>query len=195
MILNVLALACVALFWAGNGVVPADALSTARYHHLNRGIIHDTLLKNEARGITSKTRRCRQRPSNSTSASGTSGGASSAHSSYSPAPAPVKTSSQAVPVKTSSQAAPVKTSSQAAPVVSISVSVGAGPATPPKTPSATPSPSHAPAPAPPPSSGGGAGKKVGLAWPNGETSDLLHYATASVGWYVMRTVCCIATDA
>ena len=156
-ILNVLALACVAVLLAGPHATAADALSATRHRHLNRQIQHNPVLKNEARSHA-KTRRCRQRPSNSTSASG--GGSH----------APL---------------APVKTSVQAAPAVSATIKVGGVTPNPPKGQPSPPAPSHAP---PPPSgSGGGGGKKIGLAWPNGETGDLQHYATAPVGWCVLFT--------
>lgn len=151
-ILNILALACVAVLLAGpSRVTAADALSATRHRHLNRQIPRDAVLKNEARSHHSKTRRCRQRPSNSTSASG-----GSAHVSH----------------------APVKTSAQAAPAASATIKVGGGTPGPSKSQPSTPAPSHAP-------SGGSGGKKIGLAWPNGATGDLQHYATSSVGWCVM----------
>ena len=142
---------------------PANALSTrSRHHsHLNRQISHhDAIARRAKRSGTS--RRCKQRPSNSTSSavivSASASGGFKVASSPAPASAPTTSKAAGAPAQSTHKAAAAPSSSKA--------------------------PASAPAPTSAPSSNNNGSKKVGLAWPNGETTDLQFYATDSVGWCV-----------
>lgn len=166
-IVQLFALTSLAIFATTFSATPANALATGA-HHLNRQAPHNVVARRHKRGDAS-TKRCKPRPSTSSFAPTSSSVISTS------AAAPTTTSKAAQPssskaAQTSSSQVAQPSSSKSSAPVSSSVAHTSSSSAPPTTTTTT-------------SSGGSDGsRKVGLAWPNGPTTDLQYYNTDAVGW-------------
>ncbi|EKM59669.1 uncharacterized protein PHACADRAFT_250313 [Phanerochaete carnosa HHB-10118-sp] len=162
-LINLLALACLAALATTFAVAPVNALATGIHQNSNRQVHHDVIarrsrISNKKRQNNS-TQRCKPRPSTSLSSAAVSTSSAAPITSTAPSPAPTSETQSSSPAVT---AAP----SSSSPAVT-----------------AAPSSSSSAAPASTPSSAPSNGQtKVGLAWPNGPSSDLQFYSTSVTGW-------------